>query len=171
MLDSFRNNSSIRKPAYGMVIGLILCSIFLFRDNLLSKLYVSKETIKQKNFYKPHQFDTYIDSNKDLFDAYRKNDKFFLLSIFDSYYYYRYNLYQPGFYTPFFSSVYIKDTLSSLIQRMNEGYRIVFWEDQVKKLIPLFNESSFMKEKNLTFVYSIKNSVYELELIRKKHMQ
>ncbi|MBI2011731.1 hypothetical protein HYS91_03105 [Candidatus Daviesbacteria bacterium] len=168
-LNYLAKNYRSKKVVYLVASLLIVFSSVSFTRFLLHKLDQVRYKISTGQIIQTHPLDLRIDSSPKLFD--QKDEKVFLISSIDGYYNYRYNFPQVGFNTPFHANIFIEDTVKNLLDLKNKGYRLILWERVMLNSLRDFNESNFLKKKNMMFKAIDKGEYLELELVKRGESQ
>ncbi len=144
---------SIKKVVFALAVGIIIFFSLFFGDQISYKFQTVSTHLSRGEFLEMHPLDKQIDQNLKIFSTvYQSNEKIFLMSNFDSYFNYRFGLKQVGFFCPFRSNVYVKDTIEFLRTLDENGYKIVFLERDINSLkLDALANNRYLKDQNLMF--------------------
>lgn len=162
-LDQLEKRFGIRMFQYAFATALIFAASILF-----SKYYVDRFSRVWSHLVKGrivhvHPFDESIERSKGMFAvAYPHEDKILILSQFDAYINYRHGLRQVGEVVPFPIHIFIDETIEFVKKRVEEGYKVVFWEDEMVALVNQMNQRLADKKAPLRFEYDNRGGFFDL---------
>lgn len=155
----------IKSLIFFSAAAFFICSNLLFAENINNKISRSIRHISERQLINQTDIEKFVDNHPDLLDSYENKNKIVIINDYDSYFNYRFNLKQIGFFTPFYSHVYIDETLDYLISLMQNDYKVIFFEEWGgSELIEQLNKVPKMKSLGLKFEIIRNNSVFEVNL-------
>ena len=113
--------------------------------------------LKKATLWQEDILDKQIDANPLFFDQFN-NRKIFIMSYEDSYFNYRYDFKQEGYYSPFIANLFKKETID-LIKKLNtDGYTILV-QDGMGFVVSEYNNSEYLKNDKILFELTNKKNL------------
>lgn len=146
-------------------IFIVIMSV-LFAGEMNRKLTRAWFRLFTKNVTYTNRADLRVEEFARIRSNYRL-EKVYLLSDIDSYIYYRNGIQPPGYFNPFWTNVFLDDTVRFLLGLMDKGYAIVFWKDElfILDFVEKLNQSRVVQERGFEFDYLDKEHFSEVLLI------
>lgn len=154
----------------------ITVSIVMFNTKITEKLsrnlsyLLNQEQVKQTyaDYAQAHRYVVqFIDQNPNLLIDYQDKNKLIFLSIYyDSYINYRYQIPQQGFFVPFGIHIYLDEVGDFISSKLSQGYKLVFFEDEMALLIEQINEYNLSHIKNFILNYDKKGKLFEISQVK-----
>ncbi|MBI3485950.1 hypothetical protein HY025_03295 [Candidatus Daviesbacteria bacterium] len=164
-LNIVRKKYKLSKIPIAFIIILLSFSSMLFVGDIERKILKISTSLTHHRVENISPEESFVNDNPHLLDNYNK-DKLIIITESDSYYNYQYGLKQLGYYSPFPIHLYVDETINYLVNYLNQGYKLIFLQEETAQLIEQLNRSKKMKSLGLQFKTIDKGNLVEVELMQ-----
>lgn len=166
-VDSFSKIYTKRVlPIVLSLVLLVVCTT-LFSSHIADKLERAKNHLLSGRVFPVSDYELSVIKNKDMLSSvYPKNSKILIISQFDSFLNYHWGIKQLGKVVPFSINLYVDKTAQFLVDNLNQGVKVVVWEQEMIELLKQLNASQWMQQNQIQFVLIQREGFAEVSLIK-----